>query len=150
MQRIAIDLDADDDDVTTTAVATPARAVSSTAAPKRRWGQAVKGVKNGLEGTLVRSSGLGAIGATVAVSSDGWLTLTGDDAMKSQSLQEAKAEWHQAMVEMQALGVHFFRLSSFGVGEVVCGHEIRARRPRCGGDYLDGATVAVASMESRR
>mgnify|MGYP002803532134 FL=1 len=102
MQRIAIDLDADDDDVTTTAVATPARAVSSTAAPKRRWGQAVKGVKNGLEGTLVRSSGLGAIGATVAVSSDGWLTLTGDDAMKSQSLQEAKAEWHQAMVEMQA------------------------------------------------
>jgi len=33
-------------------VATPARAVSSTAAPKRRWGQAVKGVKNGLEGVL--------------------------------------------------------------------------------------------------
>ena len=33
-------------------MATPARAVSSTAAPKRRWGQAVKGVKNGLEGVL--------------------------------------------------------------------------------------------------
>eukprot|EP00435_Cladocopium_sp_Y103_P048241 s756_g14.t1 len=59
-------------------VATPVR---SQAFPKRRWGQPERPAKSG---------------------SEDWLSLTGDDAMTSQALRVARAEWHQALQELQA------------------------------------------------
>lgn len=77
-----IDLDEDEDTaapaLTSSSVATPVRS----AFPKRRWQQ--------------RPAKSGAAGEA------DWLSLTGDDAMTSQALREARAEWHQALQELQA------------------------------------------------
>lgn len=74
-------IDLDDEDAAlplTSGVATPVR---SQAFPKRRWGQPERPAKSG---------------------EAEWLSLTGDDAMTSQALREARAEWHQALQELQA------------------------------------------------